>query len=60
MRKGQIIGYVGTTGESTGNNLHFEILQYGQRVDPELYIDMNRKPPEIEDRPVTDEEKEAM
>lgn len=35
---GQVIGQVGSTGYSTGNHLHFEVLSCGKNVDPAPYI----------------------
>ncbi len=34
VQQGQIIGYVGTTGRSTGPHLHYEVLYSGKRVNP--------------------------
>ena len=34
MRQGQVIGFVGSTGLSTGSHVHYEILVNGRFVDP--------------------------
>lgn len=38
VRRGQIIGYVGSTGRSSGPHLHYEVKVNGMNVDPLRYI----------------------
>jgi murein DD-endopeptidase MepM/ murein hydrolase activator NlpD len=43
VERGQVIGYVGSTGLSTGCHLHYELAREGQHVDP-LEFTCEREP----------------
>lgn len=42
VRKGELIGLMGSTGRATGTHLHFEVLLNGRQVDPLPYIQGRR------------------
>lgn len=39
VRRGDVLGRVGSTGRSTGPHLHYEVFKAGRRVDPRKYLD---------------------
>jgi murein DD-endopeptidase MepM/ murein hydrolase activator NlpD len=38
IRKGQIVAFIGNTGNSSAPHLHYEILKNGKYIDPQKYI----------------------
>jgi murein DD-endopeptidase MepM/ murein hydrolase activator NlpD len=38
VRRGQVVGYEGTTGFSTGCHLHFEVYQNGSPINPRGWL----------------------
>lgn len=49
IKRGEVIGYVGSTGKSTGPHCHYEVHKYGQKIDP-IYFFYNDLSPEQFDR----------
>ncbi|MGE4283052.1 MAG: M23 family metallopeptidase [Clostridia bacterium] len=47
IRKGQVIGYSGNTGWSTGPHLHFEVRVDGAPLDPSTYIGLSPNVPDV-------------
>ena len=44
VKRGQLIGYVGSTGKSTGAHLHYEVLKDDVQVDPIHFFYNNLTP----------------
>lgn len=49
VKRGEIIGYVGSTGKSTGPHCHYEVHKNGQKIDP-IYFFYNDLSPDQYDQ----------
>lgn len=49
VKRGELIGNVGTTGLSRGNHLHYEVIQNGGKVNPVYFFFNDLTPAEYEE-----------
>jgi murein DD-endopeptidase MepM/ murein hydrolase activator NlpD len=48
VKRGDVIGYVGSTGKSTGPHCHYEVIKSGGQIDPINYFFSDMTPAEYE------------
>ncbi len=49
VKRGDLIGYIGSTGTSTGTHLHYEVILNGRQVNPIYYFFNDLSPDEYEE-----------
>jgi murein DD-endopeptidase MepM/ murein hydrolase activator NlpD len=49
VTRGEIIGYVGTTGKSTGPHCHYEVHKNGNKIDPVYFFYNDLSPQQFDE-----------
>lgn len=49
VKRGELVGHVGSTGLSSGSHLHYEVIQNGKKVNPVYYFFNDLTPSEYEE-----------
>lgn len=44
VRRGEVVGFAGSTGRSTGTHLHYEVLVYGRHLNPLQFLLNHARP----------------
>jgi murein DD-endopeptidase MepM/ murein hydrolase activator NlpD len=44
VRRGDVVGYAGSSGRATGDHLHYEVLVYGRQLNPLQFLVNRAKP----------------
>ena len=47
--RGELIGYVGNTGKSTGPHLHYEVHKNKEKINPVYFFNKDLSPEEFEE-----------
>ena len=48
VKRGEVIGWVGSTGKSTGPHCHYEVHKYGRKIDPVYFFYNDLSPDQFE------------